>query len=458
MEDLIARLPQDNAGKAAVGPVGDAAANLNAQRLQVEVGTKLGEARRLMETDPDKAIELLNKTLESVKASGVAESLARPQTRRLEVALELAKKDKVAFDAKLKDKEFRAEIERKRLRILEADKAKKQQIAQIMTKANEAMSLGKYEEAEALAKRGSEIDPNDPSMVAMAHVARLRRRFERDNAIRAEKEDNTVLTLQGVDGSSYAPKGVILRDFDPGKGFSELTHRRETYDVNKERRKSVKELAVEAKLNELVSVNFDKRPLSECVNFLATYTGLNIVLDPGALAEAPATEQTPVSLQIKDAKLKQVLKIILRSTGLTYTIDEGVLLVTSPQIPPQRPDCAVLLRRRSGHGDEAGEPHPGQPDDGRSPAPSPTAPNANGSPVAPTFPTPGDPNVAAASAFGANGQVNTFDRPTVDFGPLMSPRSSPRFQRREAGTMKKAPASSTPRLTACKVRTTPAAC
>jgi general secretion pathway protein D len=415
VEDLIARLPQDNAGKASVGPVGDAA-NLNAQRLKVEVGTKLGEARRLMETDPDKAIDLLNKTLDSIKASGVSESLSRGDTRRVEVALELAKKDKVAFDAKMKDKEQRVEIERKRLRILEADKAKKDQIAQIMAKANEAAANGKFEEAEALAKRGSEIDPNDPSMVAMAHVMRLKRRFERDNTIRSEKEDNTVLAFQGVDASSYAPRGVLDRDIDPGKGFSELTRRRVTYDPSVERRKSAKELAVEAKLNELVSVNFDKRPLAECVNFLATYTGLNIVLDPGALAEAPATEQTPVTLSLKDAKLKQVLKIILKSTGLTYSIDEGVLLLTSPQI--RRTDLIVryyyvgdlvmATRQTTNAGQMTG-----------SPAPAPTGLSANGTPLGPTFPAPGDPNVAAAAAFGMNGQVSTADRPTVDFGPVI---------------------------------------
>ena len=115
VEDLLARLPQGKAGKATVGGQ-ESAETVNAQRVQVEVGTKMAEARRLMEIDPDKAVELLGETLESIRAAGLPESVAKVQVRRVEVAIELAKKDKVSFDAKMKDKEYRAEIERKRLR------------------------------------------------------------------------------------------------------------------------------------------------------------------------------------------------------------------------------------------------------------------------------------------------------------------------------------------------------
>ena len=82
--------------------------------------------------------------------------------RRLEVAIELAKKDKVAFDAKMKDKTYRAEIEQKRLRILEADKAKKARMKEMMDKATSRLwPKGEYDEAETFAKMAQEIDPNE---------------------------------------------------------------------------------------------------------------------------------------------------------------------------------------------------------------------------------------------------------------------------------------------------------
>ena len=85
--------------------------------------------------------------------------------RRLEVAIELAKKDKVVFDAKMKDKKQREEIEQKRLRILEADNAKKARMKDMMDKAMAAYAEGKYVEAEAFAKRAMEIDPNEVAAV-----------------------------------------------------------------------------------------------------------------------------------------------------------------------------------------------------------------------------------------------------------------------------------------------------
>ena len=98
---------------------------LAAQKLNAEVGTKIAEARRLQETDPDKAIAIYEQTMKAVKSSGLSPNLMRPMLRRLEVALELAKKDKIAFEVKMQNKQERGEIELKRLRILEADKAKK---------------------------------------------------------------------------------------------------------------------------------------------------------------------------------------------------------------------------------------------------------------------------------------------------------------------------------------------
>ena len=80
--------------------------------------------------------------------------------RRLEVAIELAKKDKVVFDAKMKDKTARAEIELKRLRILEADKAKKARLKEFMDKAQAAYAEGEFCEAEAYAKQAMEVDPD----------------------------------------------------------------------------------------------------------------------------------------------------------------------------------------------------------------------------------------------------------------------------------------------------------
>src|SRR5262249_32813644 len=158
------------------------------QKLNAEVGTKIAEARRLQETDPDKAIAVYEQTLKAVKASGLPDSLSRTMVRRLEVALELAKKDKVAFDRKMQDKNYRAEIERNRLRIFEADKAKKDRMKDLMQKATQAMADGKYYEAEAFAKRAMEVDPNDVTATIIVWKAKAERRFKKDMETKNAKE------------------------------------------------------------------------------------------------------------------------------------------------------------------------------------------------------------------------------------------------------------------------------
>ena len=175
-------------GKSATKHVQDAEA-LAAQKLNAEVGTKIAEGRRLQETDPDKAIALYEQTVQAVQAAGLSPDLTRPMVRRLEVAIELAKKDKVAFERKMKDKKLRAEIEQKRLRILEADKAKKAQMKDLMDKAMTAYAEGKYVEGEAFAKRAMEVDPNELAASMLVFKAKTERRFKTDLQNQDAKEE-----------------------------------------------------------------------------------------------------------------------------------------------------------------------------------------------------------------------------------------------------------------------------
>ena len=89
--------------------------------------------------------------------------------------------------------------------------------------------------------------------------------------------------------------------------------------------------AIESKLDDKVSLNIDKQPLSEAVGFLMSYTGLNIVIDPKALSEAGLTSAAPVSLSVNQVKLKTVLKLLLKPLGLTYKLEDEVVLITGPE-------------------------------------------------------------------------------------------------------------------------------
>src|SRR5262249_54192224 len=157
-----------------------------------------------------KAIDIYEQTMKAVKASGLSPSLMRPMVRRLEVAVELAKKDKVAFEAKMQDKQHRAEIELKRLRILEADKAKQSRMKELMDKAQAAYAAGNYIEAESFAKRASEVDPNEVAATMLVFKSRTERRFKQDLETRAAKDAGAATAWQEVDLASVADPEVQL--------------------------------------------------------------------------------------------------------------------------------------------------------------------------------------------------------------------------------------------------------
>jgi len=335
VENLLKKLSADDKGqpdgKSGTHTAQDAEA-LAAQRLNAEVGTKIAEGRRLHETDPDKAIAIYEQTVQAVQASGLSPELTRPMVRRLEVAIELAKKDKVVYEAKMQDKQLKAEIEIKRLRILEADKAKKLRMKDLMDKATTAYAQGNYIDCEAFAKRAMEVDPNELAASMLVYKAKMERRYKQDLQNRNDKEEAAVRAFQEVDMAAVADPEVQIRDIKFAKNFKDLTRDRLRMNKLLEPKKDPKVLAIEAKLKDRISMNMDKQPLSEAVTFLQNYTGLNVVLDPKALADEGLSSASPVTLVVNQIPLKTALKLMLRPLGLTYKVDDGeVILITSPQ-------------------------------------------------------------------------------------------------------------------------------
>ena len=333
VQDLLMKLPREGAGHAEIGSSLDDKEAVAAQKLNAEVGTKVAEARRLMETDPDKAITLLNSTLDAVKSAGMKESVTRTMSRRLEVAVELAKKDKSAFDVKMKDKAYRTEIEKKRLRILEADKAKGERIKDLMAKYEDAMAEGRFEEGEKFAGMAADIDPNNLAAIAGRTVARTRRYYEQDLRNRADKDNMAVELMQDVDRAGIMSRKLIRDDIDPGQGFATLTESRRALARRLSPQRTQAVIDVEKSLEKPIeTISLEKTTLSEAVKYLGELTGQNFIIDDRALAEEGATLNTPVSISGNRLKLKTVLKFLLRNLNLTYTVDgEGVIVITSEQ-------------------------------------------------------------------------------------------------------------------------------
>jgi hypothetical protein len=75
-----------------------------------------------------------------------------------------------------------------------------------------------------------------------------------------------------------------------------------------------------------VTVNFDKTPFEECVDFLRDVTEMNIVVSRGA---REALKDVEVSLRLRNIRLKSCLELLLQQADpdLRYGVRHGVLTI-----------------------------------------------------------------------------------------------------------------------------------
>ena len=90
----------------------------------------------------------------------------------------------------------------------------------------------------------------------------------------------------------------------------------------------------------LPEMKFDGIALAECVDFLRDITGANIVVNWRAIEAAGVTRDTMVNLNLRNITLKKALSLMLAEAsageGITYTVEEGVIEITTTELANQR--------------------------------------------------------------------------------------------------------------------------
>jgi RNA polymerase sigma factor (sigma-70 family) len=92
-----------------------------------------------------------------------------------------------------------------------------------------------------------------------------------------------------------------------------------------------REIAIRAALESPVSVDFEDAPVTQVIKDLAALTGLNLVADRPALERDGLSLATRLTVKLDRVSLKTCLKMILRQAGMTYVVEDEVILVTSPE-------------------------------------------------------------------------------------------------------------------------------
>ena len=90
------------------------------------------------------------------------------------------------------------------------------------------------------------------------------------------------------------------------------------------------ESRIHAALDQNTDIEFVETPLKDAIDFLAEKHEIPIVLNAKNLEEARVNIDTPVTKRLKGLTLRSTLNLLLDELELTYAVQNGVLIITTP--------------------------------------------------------------------------------------------------------------------------------
>lgn len=115
----------------------------------------------------------------------------------------------------------------------------------------------------------------------------------------------------------------------PPERFEEVRSRKAVVSIGGE---EVKEEAWEAKIrdamNKKITFDFVETPLQDVITFISQLAGVNIVLDPKAVADEPRN----VTLRVNDMTLQSALNWVLQLVNLKFTLKDQAIFISKPDL------------------------------------------------------------------------------------------------------------------------------
>lgn len=134
--------------------------------------------------------------------------------------------------------------------------------------------------------------------------------------------------LLEANGLTYEPddKGLVIRPRKPGEARPAA--------LSEAQRTSARR--IEKVLDTKVSFDFKDKPLGEVAQFFERLTQENFVIDPVARKAGRLDLKTPVSGSAKDVPLREALAKLLGPAGVTFTVRDEVVLLTTKNAPEKK--------------------------------------------------------------------------------------------------------------------------
>ncbi len=306
---------------------------LLARQVSNDLAKQEMAAEKVREKRPTESMKILKEARAAVDAAGLDTEQKGILLRRVDRKIADLDKYIVAHRAEIeldeKNREILAEVDRR----LETKLVIDDKLAQIVDDCNRLMDEQRFAEAEVLAKRARELDPDNPVVKQLVWQTKFVNRVQRNNSIREQKEEGYYNQMTSAEEALIPFDDQEPYRFGDARSWDELTKSRKQRMAERGSRRNERELEIERQLQTPVSLKFRERPLSEVLEYLATLAAVNLHLDPKGLEEEGVSSDTPVTIDLsQDISLKSALNLILEPLRLSYVIQNEVLKITSVQL------------------------------------------------------------------------------------------------------------------------------
>ena len=277
--------------------------------------------------ETDLAINMLvdysNRVRSSTLEPGGVAMLIRPIDSRLEM-FRIMKGQADALARERKDKKDAKEMIVGRGA---AEEARKAEVQRLVRQCSALMKESKYKEAEGVALQAKMLDPDNPSVSAMAEMAKTTRRVKEAERLKDQKEQ---IVLGGLnDAENVGPLVTAENPLSMRLDRAAIARRRGTLDDVYLRTRTPAEYEIETKLEKLISVDFNQTPLSLAIENIRTLTGVPISFDTAVLESENISLEKPISDKIPGVAAKNILAIVLEKAALSYVVEHDVVKITS---------------------------------------------------------------------------------------------------------------------------------
>lgn len=285
--------------------------------FEAKVKDILADAEKTAKTNPKKATEVLGALESDVEFSPLSEERKRELAQQISSRIQRYKQLNIRTPDYGKFEE--------RARRYEATEQKNAELKVSHQQMAELMRQGKYREAGAIANRLKDKFGESPALYNADRLNKGGAALRELQSIRDEKSDRFV-SAQREFMRSMIP---VTEDVTFPADWKERSKRRTQFKITPAEEKLLKAL------NRTVTMDFKGQPLQTVIEELEKRYDIKIDIQKLGLDQAGLTEESPVSIKVREVSLRSALKKMLGDVGLTYSIRDAKLKVTTPQLAAQ---------------------------------------------------------------------------------------------------------------------------